>query len=122
MIFRIILGFLGFLVLTITVAPFFFQHTNCGSHVHVRSELRNIWNAVEMYRQSKRELPPSLEVLYLEGFTENEIGNDPWGNPYAYFMPGSDSRLFDIISYGADGILGGEGNDADISCWDIIKE
>jgi general secretion pathway protein G len=39
---------------------------------------------------------------------------DPWGNPYQYFAPGSGGAPYDLMSYGADGVEGGEGNAADI--------
>jgi general secretion pathway protein G len=41
---------------------------------------------------------------------------DPWGNPYAYLSPGSHGP-FDIISYGADEVEGGEDYDKDITNW-----
>ncbi len=40
------------------------------------------------------------------------IPEDPWGNEYLYE---SDGRKYTIISFGVDGIEGGEGVDADIS-------
>ena len=40
---------------------------------------------------------------------------DDWGNPFVYTCPGQKNpRSFDITSYGRDGRLGGEGDDADI--------
>lgn len=39
---------------------------------------------------------------------------DPWGNKYILVMPGEVNFDFDIVSYGADGRPGGEGEDADI--------
>jgi len=44
---------------------------------------------------------------------------DPWGNEYVYSSPGVHSRDFDIVSYGADGLEGGEGNDADVQSWSV---
>jgi general secretion pathway protein G len=41
---------------------------------------------------------------------------DPWGHPYVYRCPGEHGD-YDIISYGADGRPGGEGEDADIVSW-----
>ena len=40
--------------------------------------------------------------------------NDPWGNRYVVVMPPSVNRDFDIVSYGADGQPGGEGDAKDI--------
>lgn len=42
------------------------------------------------------------------------IPDDPWGHPYEYISPTSDGK-YEIICRGADGLEGGEGNDADIS-------
>ncbi len=53
---------------------------------------------------------------YLEG---NRVPLDPWGNPYVYVSPGSDNREYEVKSYGADGLEGGEGNDADIESWNL---
>ena len=46
-----------------------------------------------------------------------EVPADPWGRPYAYVVPGPAGKDFDVICYGADGQPGGEGADADLSCW-----
>jgi general secretion pathway protein G len=44
---------------------------------------------------------------------------DPWGSPYEYQFPGDqNSHSFDLSSFGADGLEGGEGNAADIVNWD----
>ena len=43
---------------------------------------------------------------------------DPWDRPYVYLSPGAHGS-YDIISYGADGEPGGEGNDADIESWNL---
>ncbi len=40
---------------------------------------------------------------------------DPWGNEYLYVYPGSNGNDYDIISLGADGQPGGEGENADIN-------
>jgi general secretion pathway protein G len=42
---------------------------------------------------------------------------DPWGRAYEYRMPGEHGE-FDIVSLGADGQPGGEGNNADINSWE----
>lgn len=40
---------------------------------------------------------------------------DPWGNKFVLVMPGQKNFDFDIVSYGADGKPGGEGDNADIA-------
>lgn len=39
---------------------------------------------------------------------------DPWGRPFILRIPGERNVDFDIVSYGADGKPGGEGEDADV--------
>ncbi len=40
---------------------------------------------------------------------------DPWNRPFLFVTPGPDGHPYEIVSYGADGQPGGEGEDADIS-------
>ena len=59
--------------------------------------------------------PPELEEKWNGPYLKKSQFVDPWGNPYMYisegqFNPGS----FDLMSYGADGQEGGEGENADI--------
>ena len=56
------------------------------------------------------------------GYLEpRKIPLDPWGNPYLYISPGVHNKEYDIVSYGADGEEGGEGNDADIQSWALER-
>lgn len=41
---------------------------------------------------------------------------DPWGNPYLYLSPGQQGD-YDIFSYGADGVRGGEDQNTDYGNW-----
>ncbi|MCF6147824.1 MAG: type II secretion system major pseudopilin GspG [Candidatus Kuenenia sp.] len=45
------------------------------------------------------------------------VPKDPWGNEYVYVYPGENGD-YDIMSYGADGTEGGEGEDADVVSWE----
>ncbi len=44
---------------------------------------------------------------------------DPWGRPYYFVVPGPGDHFYEVLSYGADGVVGGEGKDADISSTDL---
>ncbi|MBN2428948.1 MAG: type II secretion system major pseudopilin GspG [Deltaproteobacteria bacterium] len=55
---------------------------------------------------------------YADGGYVKNVPLDPWGNAYVYLCPGVHSE-FDIISYGADGEAGGEGNNADVNSWEL---
>ena len=52
---------------------------------------------------------------YLE---KGKVPKDPWGNDFVYLSPGIHDD-FDILSYGADGVAGGEDKDADINSWEL---
>ena len=41
----------------------------------------------------------------------------PWGHPYVYLSPGQHSPDYDLTSFGADGLEGGEGYNADLESW-----
>ncbi len=43
---------------------------------------------------------------------------DPWGNAYVYVCPGIHLE-YDIMSYGADGVIGGDDENKDIVSWGI---
>jgi general secretion pathway protein G len=53
------------------------------------------------------------------GYVEKgRLPKDPWGYEFIYLSPGVHGD-FDLISYGADGVAGGEGRNTDINNWDI---
>lgn len=47
---------------------------------------------------------------------KNTVPVDPWGREYQYRSPGQYGD-YDLFSYGADGVEGGEGENADITSW-----
>ena len=57
---------------------------------------------------------------YREGgyIEKGRMPKDPWGNDFVYLSPGVQGE-YDIISYGSDGVPGGEGKDLDINSWEI---
>ncbi len=48
-------------------------------------------------------------------YVERPVGTDSWGNELSYRRPGPAGLAFEVVSYGADGRPGGEGQDGDIS-------
>jgi general secretion pathway protein G len=95
------------------------------------ADIATLEQAVEMYRMDNMTYPTidqGLEALvdrpaglnrperYREGGYIKRLPEDPWGNAYQYVYPG-ENGAFDIFSFGADGRLGGEGNNADIGNW-----
>jgi len=64
---------------------------------------------------------PAVEPIpkhWKKGGYIERLPNDPWGNPYQYLSPG-EKMEFDLWSYAADGVEGGEEGGADIGNWNI---
>ena len=82
--------------------------------------------AVEDYKMDNSKLPGALDELLLpnEGnmnepyLEKREYLVDPWGNPYVYNH--TTGNRFEIISLGADGLEGGESENADLSSVDLV--
>jgi general secretion pathway protein G len=62
-----------------------------------------------------REKPSDME-MWKGPYLNKEIPLDPWGRPYVYKSPGEHEE-YDLISYGLDGVEGGEGENQDIVNW-----
>jgi general secretion pathway protein G len=54
-------------------------------------------------------------------YLKKDVPVDPWGHAYVYKAPGEHGE-YDLISFGADGAPGGDGEDADIVSWQILKK
>lgn len=48
---------------------------------------------------------------------KKSVPKDPWGTEYQYAAPGRHGH-YDIVSFGADGREGGEGDNKDVVSWD----
>lgn len=114
----IVMAILG--MLAVMVAPNLFNQADGARRDAALSQISSLASALDAYRLDVGQYPDSLEGLvrnissrstwngpYLRG----DVPRDPWGNEYVYSSQGRD---FSIMSYGADGRPGGEGNDADI--------
>lgn len=91
-----------------------------------QTDIRTIENALDTYRLHNSHYPSTdqgLEALVSKPSGSPEPSNwrgpylkqapkDPWGNAYGYIQEGSS---YEIISYGADGQVGGSDIDQDIS-------
>lgn len=86
------------------------------------TQARALYDAVQLYVLRTGELPNALSALVhgpmqWDGRWEPlmpHIPLDPWGTPYEYEILDADAHEFRIISYGADGLPGGDGPNADI--------
>ena len=66
---------------------------------------------------TKSSIAPVPRNFKSSGYIDN-LNKDPWGNDYQYMSPADDGKEYDIYSLGADGVSGGEGQNADVSVWD----
>jgi general secretion pathway protein G len=111
------------------VAPNLWKRVGKAKRELAKPRMAVIESAVERFRVDCGRLPDEseggLEALLvapadLEGKWDGPYLKasqllDPWGNPYLYVSQGQyNPGSFDLISYGADGQEGGEGENADI--------
>ncbi|WP_164015086.1 type II secretion system major pseudopilin GspG [Pyxidicoccus trucidator] len=80
-------------------------------------DIKSIQGAMKLYYTKKGKYPDTASGLnaLVETQALEQMPKDPWNNDYVYINEGGKPV---IISYGADGTAGGEGNDADISSAD----
>ncbi len=116
------------------VGPRLFGHTDEAKQTKARVQIENLSSALKMYKIDNDQYPTTeqgLEALVVQPQSGNipkkwkkggylakkQIPKDPWGNDYTYLSPGANAD-FDITSYGADGVTGGEGVNKDINSWE----
>lgn len=119
-------------ILAALVGPKLFGQVDKARKEAARSEISTIENAMKFYRLDNFAYPtaeqgiealvnkpndPSIKNWNPGGYLER-MPVDPWGNPYVYRNPGQNGEI-DVLTFGADGVEGGEGNNADIGNWDL---
>lgn len=107
------------------VGPRYFSQLGKSEVNAAQAQIDAIETALDIYRLDMGRYPnqeqnlnallqaPENAIRWHGPYLEKNIPVDPWGQPYVYKFPGEHSE-FDLFSYGADGQLGGEGNNADI--------
>ena len=130
MVVVIILGILAGLVV-----PRIMERPGEAKQTKAKIQIQSLETALKLYKLDNGRYPDTeqgLEALvqvpesgiipkkwreggYLE---KGKLPQDPWGNSFVYLSPGTQGD-YDIISYGADAVPGGEGEDQDINSWEI---
>jgi len=130
MVVVIILG-----ILATYVVPKIMGRPDEAKQVKARLDIASLESALKLYRLDNGVYPsteqglqaliesPETEPLpkkwHKGGYLEkSRVPADPWGSEYVYLSPGAQGD-FDIISYGADGVPGGEDMDRDINSWEL---
>lgn len=122
-------------ILAAIIAPKLVGRTDEARITKARVDITNLETALKLYKLDNGVYPGTEQGLqalveapetgtaprnwreggYLE---KNRVPKDPWGNEFVYLSPGVYGD-FDLSSYGADGLAGGEGINADINNWEI---
>ena len=129
MVVVVIIGVLGAIVV-----PQFMGRPDQAKVTAAKTDIQAIGTSLEMYRLDNAHYPSTLQGL--EALSKRPAGTpaarnwnpqgylksvpvDPWGTPYQYLNPGvrSGNGSYDLYSFGADGVSGGEGLAADIGNW-----
>ena len=122
----IIIGMLAALV-----GPKAISYLSGAKQKTAKAQIANFETALDTFRldvgryptteeglKALREKPSNAEKWQGPYFPK-EVPLDPWGKPYVYKSPG-DNGEYDILSYGLDGVEGGEGENQDVVNWKDI--
>jgi general secretion pathway protein G len=120
----IIIGLLAALV-----GPRFIRQEEKAKVKAAKAQIELLSTALDTFRLDVGRYPNSqegLEALRTQPggverwdgpYLKKDVPLDPWGKAYVYKSPG-DHGPFDILSYGADGTAGGDGDNHDITSWE----
>lgn len=119
-------------ILATLVAPNIFKNVGEAKTTTAKAQIDNLSSALDAYRLDNGTYPTTQQGLdaltslptidppanWKQPYLRKAVPVDPWGHPYVYLFPGESNPMgFDLLSYGADGKLGGEGEDADVVSW-----
>ena len=123
----VVLAIIG--VLAALIVPNVLGRADDARITAARTDVGNLMQALKLYKLDNQRFPTTeqgLNALILKPTSEPVPGNwkpyldklpsDPWGRPYQYLNPGIKGEV-DVLSFGADGQAGGEGNNADLGSW-----
>lgn len=114
-------------ILAALIVPRVVGRTDDAKRAKAASDISTLSSLLQQFRVDTDRFPTTEEGLnalrtppsdirnWRGPYTTKPIPTDPWGNEYIYEYPGPGGEdTFLLMSYGADGAPGGEGNAADI--------
>ena len=122
----VVLVIMGLLISV--VAPTVLNSADDARIQKVRADFKSVETALKIYRLDNYVYPTTEQGLialvepstlapeprnFKNGGYLSELPMDPWGREYLYLSPGENGEV-DIYSLGADGLPGGDGQNADI--------
>ena len=124
-------------ILAAVVAPKIIGRSDDAKIADAKVHIRNFETGLKLYKLDNGVYPSTEQGLqslvakpttgkipakYKDGgYLENKsVPKDPWGNDYVFVSPGEHGD-YDLYSFGADGVRGGDGKNADIESWNLGK-
>ena len=114
-------------LLVALVGPNFIRQGERAKGKAARAQIEMLGTALDTFRLDVGRYPTSQEGLAAlrqrpfgadrwDGpYLKKDVPGDPWGRPYYYRSPGEGGHPYDLLSYGADGAPGGDGDNRDIT-------
>jgi general secretion pathway protein G len=116
-VFILIAGLMAF------VGPRLFEQMGKAKSQEAKLRVQDLAGKIEMYRLEVGKYPENLQALVRQPagadrwagpYAKDADLKDAWGNDYRYTVPGQ-GKNFDLVSLGADGKEGGEGENRDVA-------
>lgn len=122
----IIIGLLAALV-----GPRLFGKVTASKQAAAQAQIEMFGVALDSFRLDVGRYPTTDEHLTVlqvnpgldrwDGpYLKKDVPLDPWGASYSYVSPGEHGE-YDLVSFGADRVSGGEGENADVVSWKVRK-
>ena len=119
----VVMAILG--MLAALVGPQVLNQLGGAKSKSAQIQIRDLEQALELYRLDVGRYPSSEDGLSalvarpedIRGWNgsylkKSEVPADPWGNEYVYRL--LETGLYELVSYGSDGVPGGSGESQDI--------
>jgi general secretion pathway protein G len=126
----VVLVILG--ILATIIVPNIMDRPGQARQTAAKMMIEGFETALKLYKLDNGAYPTTEQGLHAlvsapegagKNYPENgyldskSVPQDPWGNEYVYLSPGVYGN-YDILSYGADGVQGGDGEDSDVTSWE----
>ena len=108
------------------VGPRYFAQLGRSERSTAKAQIESFSRALDAFRLDTGHYPstaqglaalntrPADEPKWNGPYLQKSPPSDPWGTAYVYRQPGTGEAEFDLLSFGKDGKVGGEGDNADI--------
>ena len=122
-ILEIVIVFILLAGLMAFIGPKIFEQMGRAKSSEAKIRIQSLVGKIEIYKLEVGRYPENLQALVKQPpgldkwngpYAKDDELKDAWGNDYHYTVPGQ-SKPFDLVSLGADGREGGDGENRDVS-------